>query len=479
MLRDRFSMICDDREVRDYMRRRCGCVYGRPPSARVDLSSETMQPLLKRYCASMAAALADEAAGDAVVVYVDETFVHVGEYDDESWYPVDDDGVPTVTAIKGTGAGGGDLFIVLHAITRDGVLRTVGENGKPLPHLPEYSTDARPNAFYAFRATAEAEQDYHRALNRQFYMWWLEHCLRPAFCARYPGKAMRLVLDNCSVHRVRSSLLPESVSAMSRPQLLDALEAAGVTELPVTKRVPRSAAERLREQTIMAAGAVFGATRSVNDIRKPIGGCALRTDARSGGYNVHELRELLRSTLNDTGTYLELERVFAVWSTVDGVRHRVVWTVPYQSTTQPIELCWSIIKRFLRRTYTPGRTSAQLYAALYDAFYGTPDGRHNGLTAEICRSCIRHAHDAAAALMREHCEYTGTFEHPGALFGVDVDRVRAGRPLAPSSAPVQATTLMFDNDYTFGMLSPVLSAISDDPVSGAVGAADGEDIDNA
>jgi hypothetical protein len=156
MLRDRFQLQLRDREIRDFMRSRCQCVYGKPPSARVDLSSPQFNPMLRRFLALLAVALADERAGRAVIVCFDETFSHVGEYDEHSWYPLDEDGIPVVIPVRGIGAGAGDLYIMLHAISRFGPLRVLGADGRPIAHLPEHSALDSDNAFCAFRPTDDA-----------------------------------------------------------------------------------------------------------------------------------------------------------------------------------------------------------------------------------------------------------------------------------------------------------------------------------
>jgi hypothetical protein len=246
------------------------------------------------------------------------------------------------------------------------------------------------------------------------------------------------------------------------------LRDAGVTWLPQIKRIPRTPAERKAEEDTLEQRAAAGEVLTADDLRKTVGGCSLDTDARHGGYTVPELRDHLRSHLLDSEQYLEIHRMMREWSKEDGVEHRVIFTVPYQSVTQPIELAWAIIKAWLRRMYFPGRTAQQFYESLYAAFYGDGD-RHAGLTPAVCAGLVEHAWRCAADLMHEHTGWTGSLDAPGPELAAEMDRIRARQPRSPDTV-VPATVLLaddqqyFDDDYTYGTIAPVVATLADAPL---------------
>ena len=74
-----------------------------------------------------------------------------------------------------------------------------------------------------------------------------------------------------------------------------------------------------------------------------------------------------------------------------GLVHGVLFTVPYQSESQPIEKVWAVMKQYVAAQNRRGRTSEQLRRDVLSGFYGTSDGRHAGVTAELCQKFIGHS----------------------------------------------------------------------------------------
>ncbi|CAM9886349.1 unnamed protein product, partial [Hapterophycus canaliculatus] len=120
-----------------------------------------------------------ENSGLAVIVYMDESFVHQAHGSSYSYFPSDEDGV--VQDGIGRPTGQGLRMIMVHAITKWG----------PLAKTAEFLWQAK-----------LARGDYHAAMTDTMFMEWLEHRLAPAYNAvpEFKDKKMILVLDNASYH---------------------------------------------------------------------------------------------------------------------------------------------------------------------------------------------------------------------------------------------------------------------------------------
>lgn len=70
----------------------------------------------------------------------------------------------------------------------------------------------------------------------------------------------------------------------------------------------------------------------------------------------------------------------------------IIFTVPYWAKSQPIELVWAYVKGYVARHYFPGRTSKDLRRQILEGMYGSPDGKHKGLDAELAHKLILKTH---------------------------------------------------------------------------------------
>lgn len=95
--------------------------------------------------------------------------------------------------------------------------------------------------------------------------------------------------------------------------------------------------------------------------------------------------------------------------------HRIVHTVQYNSAHNPIEIIWSAVKGYVAQQHTSDRTTEQLIGHIREGFYGSSDGRWEGITAQRCQNAIAHAKGVASALIRANprlrrCYPDGTAE---------------------------------------------------------------------
>jgi len=197
-------------------------------------------------------------------------------------------------------------------------------------------------------AGGEETADYHKTINGVKYTSWLKNRLKVAFEALHRRKRMVLILDGASYHKHRG---PDWVdaSSMSKEEVALWLVQAGVEKL------------ELEDGTEL-------------------------------------LRKHFASRPKDGGVLAEdLKRALAKWLKVNGVNttvtqqvmeedphrcHRLLYTPPYESWTQPIEMIWGQVKHQVARQAEAGRTwqeaKAQTEAAL------------RKLTPETCEKTIEH-----------------------------------------------------------------------------------------
>ena len=145
---------------------------------------------MRRFILEYAAALQRQLTGDSMLVYTDESYVHDRHCAPMLWF---NPSSPTQNEVQGDDSGGKRLMIV-HAMTRDGLLETPGAVATNL------LTERVPTAELIFQ-TLGTDDDYHTAMDGDRYLLWLRNRLLPAFDARYPGQRMTLVLDNAGYHQ--------------------------------------------------------------------------------------------------------------------------------------------------------------------------------------------------------------------------------------------------------------------------------------
>ena len=136
------------------------------------------------FCKKSDEAIKLERAGTHIIVYIDESYCYMNHRQSHTW---NEDGVP----VNRTG-GKGTLFIIVHALTKDGPLLPEGERFA----VDEWSAGVQPTTEMIFRAkfaTKHHVRDYHDTMDSEFFMYWVQNRLVPAFEQRYPAKKMILM----------------------------------------------------------------------------------------------------------------------------------------------------------------------------------------------------------------------------------------------------------------------------------------------
>ena len=277
----------------------------------------------------MAAARRLEKEGTHVIVGMDESYIHQRKAGKKIWA---NPSQPDTKLVRGD-ADGGRRLIIVHAITKDGLLHVPGV--EPTADLKTKQSTAE----LVFESHG-SDGDYHRCMNGDTFMLWLKNRLFPTFDALYPGKKMILLLDNVKYHHHRGPL-------WLTPRSMDQEELA----MALAEHVPEFQVTRGR-----------GKFEQQLTIKKRY----YLSDAKSKppGPTLTELRAELTKWLKTHPQTTEVRRV------MQENGHQLLYTPAFQPEVQPIELLWGKTKRIVARQYVRGRniheTKRQMQTALRD-----------------------------------------------------------------------------------------------------------------
>jgi len=160
------------------------------------LSGSSASDHTQRFVREYAAALAEEEKDEAMIVWMDESYIHVGITTSRGWYI---EGVkPKRGANKFLGQAKGECFIIIHAMTKFSMLET--KSAVPTADMNERCSSAM--VVESWLAAGDvAPEDYHHTLNNERFIAWMKNRrLLVAFRAKFPGKKMTLMMDNAGFH---------------------------------------------------------------------------------------------------------------------------------------------------------------------------------------------------------------------------------------------------------------------------------------
>jgi transposase len=301
------------------------------------------------YMKELALALGEEKTGDAVICYTDESYVNVRHKIQYTWYSP----YSPITNEVGGPTGKGEREIIIHAITKHGVLGGDCSNhvdlSKSLPAGQESSQH--------FFVGGYIGEDYHKNMDDQMYINWMRNRFIPAFSAKFPGKKCILVLDNAGYHHAAGKKFMKLGG--TKQQLIVKLETLGVESIMVERKGMKV---EFRQSTWEGLGG-------------------------SSSPTVKELNDALKVELPKHKEFqtTEVQRMF------DELGWQLIYTPPYTPETQPIEKVWAYVKHIVASHFTPLRTASTLHVDLIMAFYGGDPLSPPGVTAEFCQSVIKHS----------------------------------------------------------------------------------------
>ena len=303
-----------------------------------------------QFLVKYSAALKLEKSEEAVVCYMDESYVNTGHHGHYGWY-VD---AANRNVLSGTGAG--KRLIIVHAITTDGLLHNI---------------DSSNNKTISAELIYEAKSpfgDYHSNMDGYNFRLWINQHLFPAFEAKYGyDKRMILVLDNAPYHKEQGEGY-FNIKSMSKTGMINVLR---------SKKVHNIVIIRNGQAKMFKAG-------------------EWHLNGPSGPYK-EELQIFVESWIKKYPELQKtlLEKLFEHKSLAvkPGVPnfHYFILTPPYTPQLQPIEWVWSYVKGYVAKQFMSSRTVPQLIEQTKAGFYGDGD-EHEGVSTEMVRKMIDHAH---------------------------------------------------------------------------------------
>jgi hypothetical protein len=311
------------------------------------LESSYANARIRQYVMEYAAALAEEEKGKAIIVYMDESYIHQGQRTKFSWYHVKT--TANANVYRGQGSNSGKRIIVLHAMTKDGMLTM--PNVDPSNILSEeYLSCAL--VFTEVNVDDITPADYHNSINGEKFVMWLRTRLIPTFKARYPNKKMYLVLDNAKYHHHRGEdwLTP---AKMNKGQCARFLRENGVPRITVTRS---------------------------NNSTYEVPASKLSADLKDGGPTMKGLRGAVSTYL---ASHPGMNTTVPAQLMKDA-HASLIYTPPYESWLQPIELVWARMKHTVSTKAFLGRTHQETAAQTYESF--------DNIDAALCMSILSHVH---------------------------------------------------------------------------------------
>jgi transposase len=211
------------------------------------------------------------------------------------------------------------------------------------------------------------KEDYHKNMNGENFMKWVEKRLLVAFDKRYPDKKMILILDNAAYHHVRDERFIDPL-LLKRAELIDVLiSKAGKIEMTVVRD---------------GAEVTFDLAQALKSKR---GGKQSPT--------VTELRNELQAWLRDHQEY----QGSRLRTRFGELGHSLIFTPPYTPAVQPIELTWSYVKWVVSDKFFLGRTVEETRKHIFAGFYGDGTATYPGYTSKLAKAHIEKC--------KRHCNY--------------------------------------------------------------------------
>ena len=319
---------------------------------------------IRQFILEYAAALKEEAAGIAKVVYFDESYIYAHQASKYGWLPTGDHDV--------IGDDNGKRIIILHAMTEDGLLAVPDAVATNWLNEPALTAEL---VFDEVLEDGQDDADYHNTMNGAKIIAWLRNRLFPTFEHLYPRKKMYLVLDNASYHAPRDDTWISASKAKNKHwlahQLLD-LEVTQLTTVDASHRV--------------VPAHLFEAKHS------------------EGGPSKDDLLAAVRKFLEEHPDHNRT----VIEQLMSDKGYSLVYTPPFCPEVQPIELLWAEVKRYVADRCYHKRSPAEARAQTEEGFAQVTYG--------FILNIIKHCHDWIDGFLAS--EEAGDLQQCGTLAGV-------------------------------------------------------------
>jgi hypothetical protein len=236
----------------------------------IDMSTPYWQRQRERFVLQIAHAWAEEAAGRAIVVATDESFLHlhhhrritVCDLNDPKQVAPERRAKPR--AIVPIGSGKGPMHIVCHAMHSGGLLHERDAEGGYRRDSKAMSTEV---IYPAGKGSEKNDRDdYHSKWNGHSFILWMKRQLMPTFQRLFgTEKAMFLLIDNSRNHSRRP---PSYVKASaSKSELSKLLQQHGIHSITVDRGERVVGAIRAAPGRGGRPGTAYQPAHSVRDIK--------------------------------------------------------------------------------------------------------------------------------------------------------------------------------------------------------------------
>ena len=344
-------------------------------------SKEQMAQRMRSFIHQYSDALKQEEAGVAVIIDMDESYIHTQHRNRYMWALTSDE---QGTQVRGTPSKG-ERLIIVHAMSKDGLLHAP-RRGRSAAAPTNVLSDQDFTCEVIFKGTVDSE-DYHKNMDGTVFMNWIRNRLIPSFKRRYPNKKLILLLDNASYHHPRGEdwVNPNKMTKQD-------LAAWIVSHLPDGElmRVQDGDHER-----------IFGKTSLFQHGSKYSPSCK-------------QMRMWIKSYLlkHPLTNQTLVQQEFA--------RHgfQLIYTPPYQCDTQPIEMLWAYVKNYVGRVMGDDHSVKAVTELTRQGFYGDQVNNHAAVDATFCQSIINHTHKWLNKWIERDEELTGDILH---VEGVDAE----------------------------------------------------------
>ena len=159
------------------------------------MNKEQRADRTRSYIKQYSDALKEQELGSAIIVYMDESYIHTLHQFQFCWALISDQ---EGYHVRGSPAKGKRL-IIIHAMCKDGLLH-INQRGRNVQSLTNDVSEPYPSCEFIFEAALDSE-DYHKNMNSTVFMQWIRNRLIPTFQRKYGRKMkMILVLDNARYH---------------------------------------------------------------------------------------------------------------------------------------------------------------------------------------------------------------------------------------------------------------------------------------
>ena len=284
------------------------------------MKPKTKNVRIHQFILEYAAALGEEEAGTATIVYVDESYIHAHHASKKGWFHSSNRDV--------IGDDNGTRLIILHAMTDNGLLAVPDEIASNWLSEPALTAEL---VFEEVLQDGQDDSDYHNTMTGAKFIAWLRNRLLPTFAELHPGKKMILVLDNASYHKPRDETWISSSKAKNKHELVHQLLDLGVEQLTTVGEKPRVVPSHLFEAAVSAGGP------SKDDLLAAV-------QKWLEAHPDHN-RTVVEQLMSDAG-------------------YSLIYTPPFCPEVQPIELLWAKVKRYVADRSTHNRSPTEARARL-------------------------------------------------------------------------------------------------------------------